>query len=110
MPSGLLLSELAEDNTFMGAIAENYVAQALATKHLPLYYWKSEAMAEIDFLLTRNNDVVPVEVKKGERVRSRSLSQYRLTYHPACSYRFSQKNFGVNEDVKAVPLYAIFAI
>lgn len=110
MPSGLLLSELAEDNTFMGAIAENYVAQALATKHLPLYYWKSEATAEIDFLLCENNQVVPIEVKKGERVRSRSLNQYRITHQPSCCYRFSQKNFGENDGIKAIPLYAIFAL
>lgn len=110
MPQGLLLSELAEDNTFMRAIAENYVAQTLATLHIPLYYWKSEATAEIDFLLLENDSVVPIEVKKGEYVRSRSLNQYRIKNKPQHCYRFSQKNFGVSDDIIAIPLYAVFGL
>ena len=99
-----------EGNTFMGALTENYVAQQLATKHYDLYYWESKSTAELDFVLQKGNEIIGVEVKKGENVRSRSLNVFVNTYHPAYSIRFSLKNFGEKEGLKSVPLYAAFCV
>ena len=99
-----------EGNTFMGAVTENYVAQQLAAKGYPLYYWESASTAELDFVLQKEGQIVGVEVKKGEHVRSRSLSVFVKAYAPAYSIRFSTKNFGAADGLKSIPLYAAFCI
>ena len=99
-----------EGNTFMGAVTENYVAQQLASKGYDLYYWESGSTAELDFVLQKGSRIVGIEVKKGEHVRSRSLSVFINNYKPACSIRLSLKNFGEKDKLKSIPLYAIFCI
>lgn len=99
-----------EGNTFVGALTENYVAQQLAAKDYNLYYWESNSIAELGFVLQKENQIVGVEVKKGENVRSRSLSVFVNSYHPAYSIRFSLKNFGEKDALKFIPLYAAFCV
>lgn len=99
-----------EGNTFVGALTENYVAQQLAAKDYNLYYWESNSIAELDFVLQKENQIIGVEVKKGENVRSRSLSVFVNSYHPAYSIRFSLKNFGEKDTLKSIPLYAAFCV
>lgn len=100
-----------ESNIFMGAVTENYVAQQFAAKGYPLYYWSTaNSQAELDFVLQKEDKVFGIEVKKGEHVRSRSLSVFNQKYSPECSIRLSQKNFGKTEDVVSVPLYAAFLL
>lgn len=99
-----------EGNTFMGAVTENYVAQQLAAKGYDLYYWESSSTAELDFVLQKGNQIIGVEVKKGEHVRSRSLNVFVSAYHPMYSIRLSLKNFGEKDGLKSVPLYAAFCI
>ena len=100
-----------ESNIFMGAVTENYIAQQLAAKNYPLYYWTvANSQAELDFVLQKNDKIYAIEVKKGEHVRSRSLSVFRQKYSPDYAIRFSQKNFGKTEDVISVPLYAAFLL
>ena len=98
------------DNNFLGAISENYVAQALATNHYGLYYWTSGGMAELDFVLQKDNDIIAIEVKTGTRTKSRSLNMFVEKYKPAFSIRISSKNFGFENNIKSVPLYAAFCI
>lgn len=99
-----------EGNIFMGAITENYVAQQLAAKGYDLYYWESSNTAELDFVLQKDNQIVGIEVKKGEHVRSRSLSVFANSYKPSYSVRLSLKNLGEKDRLKAIPLYAVFCI
>lgn len=100
-----------EANIFMGAVTENYIAQQLAAKNYPLYYWTvANSQAELDFVLQKDDKIYAIEAKKGEHVRSRSLSVFRQKYSPDYAIRFSQKNFGQTEDVISIPLYAAFLI
>ncbi|MCI7350772.1 MAG: ATP-binding protein [Ruminococcus sp.] len=100
-----------EANIFMGAVTENYIAQQLAAKGYPLYYWTvANSQAELDFVLQKDDKIYAIEVKKGEHVRSRSLSVFKQKYSPDYAIRFSQKNFGKTEDVISVPLYAAFLL
>ena len=112
MKSGLSQQTVlsGESNTFMGAVTENYVAQQLAARGYDLYYWESSGTAELDFVLQKGNQIIGVEVKKGEHVRSRRLNVFVSSYHPAYSIRLSLKNFGEMNGLKSVPLYAAFCI
>lgn len=99
-----------ESNLFMGSVAENYVAQALTTNEHTLFYWSSEHTAELDFVLQKEDDIIGVEVKKGVKVQSRSLSVFIQKYTPSYSIRFSEKNFGRGDNLLSVPLYAAFCV
>ena len=110
MPSSLLLSPTPIDNTFMGAITENYVAQALAARQIPLYYWRNSNTAELDFLWQKDAEILPIEVKKGLHTRAKSMNQFRLTYHPNLAIRISQKNFGLEDGIRSIPVYAVFCM
>ncbi|MCI1958009.1 MAG: AAA family ATPase [Clostridia bacterium] len=101
---------LGEPNLFMGSVTENYVAQELAAKGHSLFYWASEHTAEIDFVMQNERDIIGIEVKKGTKVRSRSLGVFVQKYNPSYCIRFSEKNFGFENGVKSVPLYAAFCV
>lgn len=114
MQSGIatqaILSPLETENTFMGAVAENYVAQAFASNLRPLLYWKNDNTAEVDFVIQKGIDVIPIEVKSGIRVRSKSLGIFVDKYKCPYAIRLSKKNFGYEKNIKSVPLYAAFCI
>lgn len=95
---------------FKGGLTENYVFNQLTSSGLSLYYWTSGNQAEIDFVARIGEDIIPIEVKSAENTRSRSLSVYNKTYSPAYSIRVSGKNFGFENNIKSVPLYAVFCI
>lgn len=110
MPLQTILSNIEENNTYLGAMTENYVAQALASNRHRPFYWQSEGKAEVDFVLQLNGEVIPVEVKKGQRNRSKSLGVFASKYKSAYSIRISKKNFGLENNIKSLPLYAVFCI
>ena len=103
-----ILSDL--ENQFLGALAENYVAQQLTAKDYPLFYWESNGSAELDFVLQKGCEIIGIEVKSGINVRSRSLNVFSGKYAPAYNIRFSLKNFGQVDNLRSVPLYAAFCI
>ena len=109
-PPQMILNSIETNNSFMGAIAENYVAQTFMANSIPLHYWKSEETAEIDFVFQDNIDVIPVEVKKGLRTRSGSMAIFTKKYNSPYAIRISQKNFCFENNIKSVPLYAVFNI
>ena len=47
----------------MGPLTEHYVANELKIKGYELYYWTSNGKAELDFMIQKNTDIVPIEVK-----------------------------------------------
>ena len=108
LPHHIILS--GEGNTFLGALMENYVASQLKANGYDLYYWTSEYSAELDFVIVKDQRVYAIEVKKGEHVRSKSLSQFVSKYHPYRAIRFSMKNFGNENDIWSIPLYAVFCL
>jgi len=114
MKSGMaiqtILSPLQEDNMFLGMISENYVAQALICNGFSLYYWKNENTAELDFVVQIAGEVIPVEVKKGKRTKSVSLYMFMKQYNSGYGIRISGKNFGFENHIKSVPLYAVWCL
>lgn len=109
MPEQIIRDELSE--LYRGTLAENYVAQTLKGNGYELYYWTSDSpAAEVDFVIQKEGKVIPVEVKSGNSVHARSLKHYNNMYQPEYAIRLSTRNFGGEDRVKAVPLYAAFCI
>lgn len=107
-------SDIIKDNIslFKGAIAENYVATQFVSNNVSLYYWLSDGIAEIDFLIYNEDGIIPVEVKAANNNQSKSLKMYMEKFNPAYAIKISTKNFGYNEAkrIKSVPLYAAFLV
>lgn len=99
-----------ELNDFKGGMAENYVNSQLIINGYKTYYWTSERGAEIDFVIQRNGDIVPIEVKSADNTKAKSLQQYVKNYNPKYSIKLSAKNFGFENNIKTIPLYAVFCI
>jgi len=106
----LVISESYIGSNFRGALAENYVAISLIAAGYQSYYWESDGKAEIDFVIQKDDLVIPIEVKAADNVHSKSLQQYISRYSPAFSYRISSKNFGFENNIKSIPLYAVFCV
>ena len=102
---------MVEDlNDFKGGMAENYVNVQLSINGYHTYYWQSERGAEIDFIIQRDGQLIPIEVKSADNTRAKSLKVYMDTYKPAYAIKLSTKNFGFEDNKKIVPLYAAFCI
>ena len=96
---------------YRGALTENYVAQTLKASGYDLYYWTGDApAAEVDFAIQKEGQIIPIEVKSGENVNARSLKHFQNMYQPKKVIRLSEKNFGTDGNVYAIPLYAVFCI
>lgn len=106
--------DILKDNIslYKGVIAENYVANQLVCNGYDLYYWQTNSLSEIDFLLYTKDGIIPVEVKAGDNTKSKSLNTYIEKYNPNYSIRISSKGFGYDslKKIKSIPLYAIFCI
>lgn len=74
------------------------------------YYWEAERGAEIDFIIQRDGQLIPIEVKSADNTRAKSLKVYMDTYKPAYAIKLSAKNFAFEDNKKTVPLYAAFCI
>jgi len=111
VPSIVILSEKAQMATeSKGAMIENYVMQELVANDLIPYYWESDNRAEVDFIVQLSDKVIPIEVKAADNVKAKSLQVFIGKYSPAYSIRVSTKNFGFENNIKSVPLYAVWCI
>lgn len=110
-PLYLLKNRDAANDLMIGMLTENYVATTFKINGLNLNYWKNEYDSKLDFILqSSNGNIIPVEVKTSIHTKSRSLNNYMTEYNPVYAIRISSKNFGFENNIKSVPLYAVFCI
>ena len=100
--------ELAD---FKGGMTENYVCTQLLRSGFKPYFWRNDkGTREVDFIVPLKGKLIPLEVKSGDHVTAASLNEYVRLYKPAYSIRISERNFGFENNIKSVPLYAVFCI
>lgn len=94
---------------FKGALTEQYVLQQLIsdTRYTPYYFGTEKATFEQDFLVQRGKDIVPIEVKAGDNIRSQSLKAYCDKFHPNKAVRFSTLKYIDQGWMENIPLYAV---
>ena len=93
---------------FKGALSENFILQHLiANFEGTPRYWTSGSQAEVDFLIQVKNDIIPIEVKSDESIRSKSLSIYNELYHPTVRIRYSLKNLKKDDGLLNIPLFMV---
>jgi len=106
-------SAFAEGNRlfaeFKGALSENYVLQALQNQFeaTPRYWSVMNPSYEVDFLIQRYNDIIPIEVKSEDNVKSPSLKKYKEKFSDQVKLRvrFSLENLKLDDDLLNIPLF-----
>lgn len=106
-PQQLLVAENGMEES-KGAFTENYVmSQLVSVLDTSIFYYSNDSKLEIDFLIQHGNNIVPIEAKAEENLRSKSLSTL-VTSHPEMEgLRFSMSDYREQGWMKNVPLYAI---
>ncbi|MCC8045468.1 MAG: ATP-binding protein [Clostridiales bacterium] len=94
---------------FKGALTENYVLQALVPQFeaMPRYWSQNNPPYEVDFLIQRENDIFPIEVKAEKNTTARSLKKYKEHFDDKVKLRirFSLDNLRMDGDLLNIPLF-----
>lgn len=98
-----------------GAIAETFVGTELMKagsfyEKNELYCWHREqagSNAEVDYVIQRENEIIPIEVKASKKGSMQSLRQFLAIKQRPYGIRTSLENFCEYDDIKVYPLYAI---
>lgn len=100
----------AIDQIYIGLVIENYVATELYKNHNKQLYTYNDNSKEIDFLIEQNDKLIPIEVKAAKNTKSKSLNTFMEQNQVGFAYRISEKNFGLQNNIKSIPHYATFLI
>jgi predicted AAA+ superfamily ATPase len=87
---GILPKQLIDFDfgTYKGYVAENYMAQALKSAGVSSIYGWQDKTAEVEFVITDYNGVIPIEVKSGSVKQAKSLGIFTKRYRPEKAYIF----------------------
>lgn len=93
-----------------GGIYENIISELLLKRGYKLYYYKTQnSSMEIEFVIEKNGEVIPIEVKAGND-STPSLNSFINKYHPKVSYKFVNGNVGFLDGKKTLPHYMVMFI
>ena len=94
---------------FKGALAEQYVVEQLISMYNKnLFYFISDNnYYEIDFLMSINNEILPIEVKSGYNIKSKSLKYFIEKYNSKYAYKLSLNDYNATDKIRNIPLYAL---
>lgn len=94
---------------YKGALTEQFVCQELVI-HNDVFYWTADnATAEVDFILQKDRDILPVEVKAEENLKAKSLKVFIEKYNTPKAIRISMSFYRKEEWMENIPLYGVFA-
>lgn len=97
---------LNSDFQFKGPLTENYVLQQLnGSFEVPPHYYSPVQNYEVDFLIQKDDEIIPVECKAGKNITSASFKRYRSEMSPKNAIRFSTLPYKEQDDMINVPLY-----
>lgn len=116
MDTGLLNSKIkqnyniTQNHLYKSALLENQVAQSLQAKRYPYAFWESDSIAKLDFIIYKENSLIPIEIFMDTNTRSKSLSVFKQKYDFPYAIKISAKNFEFSGGIKYIPHYALFCI
>lgn len=107
IPSDAILLGNDIFSTYRGAMTEQYVCQQLMREADFIYYWSADnSCGEIDFLIQKDNRIIPIEVKAEENLKAKSLSAFVARYPSLHAVRLSMSDYREQDWMTNVPLYA----
>lgn len=94
---------------FKGALTEQYVLQQLIadTQYTPYYFTETKSEGEIDFVIQKELQIIPIEVKAEENLKAKSLRVYYEKYKPQTAIRTSMSNYREQDWLVNMPLWTV---
>ncbi len=96
---------LKSDYQFKGALTENFVLQQLQEQFDVEPRFFADSRGEIDFLIQKGTEVIPVEVKGGENKSAASFKSYIKTRQPQTAIRYSKRGYVTDGSITNLPIY-----
>jgi hypothetical protein len=101
-----------------GTMAELFVGLELIAytdfrQNPSLFYWHREAKssnAEVDYVISSNERIIPIEVKSGATGRMKSLRLFMEQKKSGIGIRVCAAAFALEQNIQSIPLYAIEAL
>jgi hypothetical protein len=98
---------------FKGALTENFILQSLKPEFevTPRYWATDNPKYEVDFVIQRENDIIPIEVKSSTDKNNTSLRKFKEIFSSEYEdkqllrVRFSLRNLCLDKDVLNIPLF-----
>ena len=95
---------------YKGALTEQFVCQQLKSK-TKLFYWSApNGTAEVDLVVEQNSQIVPIEIKAEENLKSKSLKIFVEKYESKNAVRVSMNNYRKQNWMTNIPLYGVGTI
>lgn len=103
------------DTINKGNLAEQFVGLELIKSEScyqspSLYYWHREAKnsnAEVDYVISISQNIVPIEVKAGTKGSMQSLFLFLQEKKISKGIRISNENFSIYRPIEVYPIYAV---
>ena len=94
---------------FKGSLTEEYVLEELKSSlDTEIFYWSNiDGIAEIDYMIEIDNNIIPIEVKSGENLQAKSLKSFIKKYNSPLNIRTSLREYKKEENIINIPLYMI---
>lgn len=114
--SGLSATTITQGNDlflqYKGALTEQFVLQEMQTLNsLEIHYWTpDESIAEMDFVIQKEEQIIPIEVKAERHLKAKSIAIYIQQNHPKNVIRTSLSPYHQGEQITDIPLYAFYSI
>jgi len=89
-----------------GGIYENIIGESLIKKGYKLYYYKPDNIHELEFLIEKDGEVLPIEVKAGN-APTPSLNHFIDDFKPSIAYKLIDGQLGKVDCKKSIPHYMI---
>lgn len=85
-------------------IYENFVAETLVKKGYTLHYYKPNDDSELEFIIEKDGEVIPIEVKAGNTA-TKSLNLFMENYKPSKAIKLITGNVGEVDSKLTIPHY-----
>ena len=107
LPPNVILEGNHVFEEFKGVLSEQFICQQIVSQSLQPFYWSpDEGRSEVDFIIQKSDQIIPIEVKSSENLKSRSLRVYYDKYLPKECIRTSLSPYILQDWMKNIPMYS----
>jgi len=107
LPSNVILEGNHVFDEFKGVLSEQFICQQIVSQNLQPFYWSpDEGRSEVDFVIQKLDQIIPIEVKSSENLKSRRLRVYYDKYLPKECVRTSLSPYILQDWMKNIPMYS----
>ena len=108
--TGLFMNQakLLTDNNLRKSLIENDIANTLIQLGYNIYYYQTEAKAEVEFIIQNNiGKIIPIELTSTKSSKSKILSTFNDKFNINEAIKITEDNFIKRKNTRLIPVYAV---